>query len=164
MATNYYFVPLLGPNNSGFATYEYQFILWAQKEHNRLLSIYLIISIGFLVCMLPLLMTPKTLFGVHSLLANMAGVVNRGAEYAGYWDTGSQALFLPGTFCEKMNSAWKGVEVKDTFCQKLLWKDKKCLEKCRRKGHFFANDNWLIQYYLSLEAKSLCQRQPLVFL
>lgn len=40
---------------------------------------------------------------------------DRGAEYAGYWDTGSHALFLPGTFCEKINIAWKGVKVKDTF-------------------------------------------------
>ena len=74
------------------------------------------------MCMLPLLMTSKTLFGVHSLLANMAGVVNRVAEYAGYWDTGSQALFLPGTFCEKMTSAWKGVKVKDTFFARTFLK------------------------------------------
>ena len=47
-------------------------------------------------------------------------------------DPGSLAprhFFLPGTFCEKMKSAWKGAEVKDTplpgtFCEKKksAWK------------------------------------------
>ena len=39
--------------------------------------------------------------------------VGRGAEYAGYWFPGT--FCLPGTFCEKMNSAWRGVKVKDTL-------------------------------------------------
>ena len=74
--------------------------------------------------------------------------------------------FLPGTFCDKMKSAWKGAEVKDTFWLGTFMKRKVfCISvpheaTCKCIFH----DNWLIQYYLSLEAKSLCQRQPLVFL
>ena len=52
-------------------------------------------------------------------------ILNRGAEYAGSWEPGSQALFLPGTFCEKMKSAWKGVEVKDTFLPGTFCEKKK---------------------------------------
>ena len=48
--------------------------------------------------------------GIQSILrGNIMDAIGRGAEYAGSWDPGSQALFLlPGTFCEKMNGAWKG--------------------------------------------------------
>ena len=34
-------------------------------------------------------------------------------------------FFLPGTFCEKMKSAWKGVEVKDTFLPGTFCEKKK---------------------------------------
>ena len=58
--------------------------------------------------------------------------MTRDAEYVGTWESGSQALLLlPGTFCQKLKSAWKGGEVKDTyFCQELFVKNEKCLERC----------------------------------
>ena len=40
----------------------------------------------------------------------------------GAWFPG---IFLPGTFCEKMKSAWKGVEVKDTFLPGTFCEKKK---------------------------------------
>ena len=43
-------------------------------------------------------------------------------------DTGIPAprhFLLPGTFCEKINIAWKGVKVKDTFFARNLYENMK---------------------------------------
>ena len=58
--------------------------------------------------------TPKEFAGIPDMdcrFAHSAGVQNMR-------DPGILAprhFFLPGTFCEKMESAWKGAEVKDTI-------------------------------------------------
>ena len=45
---------------------------------------------------------------------------------------------LPGTFCEKMKSAWKGVEVKDTFLPGTFCEKKKsALKGAEVKNTFF---------------------------
>ena len=42
-------------------------------------------------------------------------------------------FFLPGTFCEKMKSAWKK---RTLFCRALFMKSEKCLERQGGKGYF----------------------------
>ena len=59
----------------------------------------------------------------HSLVKGMKGTATHGGirlatiKKAGrqVQKKGEGTFLMPGSFCEKMNSAWKGVEVKDTF-------------------------------------------------